>query len=226
MGQIDLSLAVQAVNSSFEHWGLPLQIKIDNGLPFVLPWQVDLPTLAILWWVGLGIEVIRNKPRCPQQNGMVEGLQGTCHRWVNPSKYSDLQVFQVALNENSQFHIRHYRMPAKQYKTRIELYPELLENKRIFSADAFQMERVHAYLARQVWKRIVKKNGNVTLFAQEIYVGEPFRRQDVTLTFDPIDLQWVIRSTDGRLLKTSKRELVREQEIWKCANMSKNAVTT
>ena len=77
MAQVPEAAMCEAVNHCFEKEGLPVRIKIDNGLPLVHPHQRDLPTRTVLWWVGLGIEVVCNKPRCPQQNGTVENLQGT-----------------------------------------------------------------------------------------------------------------------------------------------------
>jgi hypothetical protein len=44
----------------------------------------DLPTELALWLFGLGVEVIWNPPRRPQDNGVVERSQGTGKRWSEP----------------------------------------------------------------------------------------------------------------------------------------------
>jgi hypothetical protein len=72
-----------SINTCFNAEGLPKRIKIDNGLPLARPQQIDVPTLTELWWTGLGIEVIRNQPVCPDQNGTVEGLQGILQGGLN-----------------------------------------------------------------------------------------------------------------------------------------------
>ena len=84
VGEIKANLGTQGINESFQRWGLPKRIKIDNGRPFVNSTSRKVPTKTILWWVGLGIKVIQNTPRRPQENGIVECLQGTMCSWSNP----------------------------------------------------------------------------------------------------------------------------------------------
>jgi hypothetical protein len=84
VAQMSAQAALQVVNGCFERWGMPKEIKIDNGHPFVNPNHRDLPTLAKLWWIGLGINVIQNDVGRPQQNGAVECLQGVMGSWSNP----------------------------------------------------------------------------------------------------------------------------------------------
>jgi len=53
----------------FKRYGLPIAIQSDNGPPFA---SVRAPrglTQLSAWWVSLGIEVIRSRPGCPQDNG-------------------------------------------------------------------------------------------------------------------------------------------------------------
>lgn len=53
----------------FKRYGIPTAIQSDNGPPFA---SVRAPrglTRLSAWWVSLGIEVIRSRPGCPQDNG-------------------------------------------------------------------------------------------------------------------------------------------------------------
>lgn len=223
MTQIPPHQAIAVVNEAFLEWGLPQRIKIDNGWPFINPCHRDTPTLSIMWWIGLGIEVVQIDPGSPQQNGTVEGLQNICYRWVNPSKYDSVDSLQTALDQTGRIQRDIYKIPAKGYATRLELYPELLHNPRKGPLDAqFDFQRVEEYLARQVWQRNIQSGGFIKFMGQRIYIGYRMVRQLVTLTYDPLDHLWLIRSISGQLLKICDKQIITEEAIWKHAGMSKN----
>lgn len=68
----------------FRRYGVPLHIQCDNGVPFVsVRARAGLSALSA-WWISLGIELIRSRPGCPQDNGGHERM----HRDVR----ADLQL--------------------------------------------------------------------------------------------------------------------------------------
>lgn len=203
-------------------WGVPERIKIDNGIPLAYANSRDLPTRTQLWWIGLGIEVQLNAPRVPQQNGVVEGLQGICHRWSNPKAYQEMQAYQKRIDQTTLFQREHYRIRRKGDKTRKELYPELWDNKRIYDPNNFDMNHIYKYLSDKVWKRRIRSCGSVKFWKKDIYVGKKFAYYPVTITFDPLEIQWIIRMENGTLLKTSKKEFFTEKELFIHAGISKN----
>jgi len=223
--QINPQRATHAINKSFDRWGLPREIKIDNGYPFVNPHYMDIPSKSKMWWIGLGINVIQNTPGRPQENGAVECLQGVCCRWVNPAKIESLEKLQRELDEISDFQRNDYRIPAKSYKTRIQMYPELEQKARPYHPDLFDIDRVYQFLATQIWERRVKQKGSTHFFGQEIYLSVRFKNQDVYITFDPHSKQWVFRSANGNHLKSSTQAVPNEKQIKEFAIMSKNLDT-
>jgi putative transposase len=52
----------------FERFGMPEAILSDNGAPFASRGQSGLTKLSA-WWLALGIQVLRSRPGCPQDNG-------------------------------------------------------------------------------------------------------------------------------------------------------------
>lgn len=222
VSQIKLQAAIWAVNLSFKRYGLPSRIKIDNGQPFVNPNYRDVPTKAKLWWIGLGIQVIQNPPRLPQENGIVECLQGVCHRWVNPKQIQTPEQLQIQLDQISDFQRNHYELPNRSYKTRIALYPELEQNSRKYHPNKFNMKLVDQFMASKVWQRKTNQNGQLSFFDQKISIGRVFKNLKVYITFDDIERQWVFRNDKGALLKTSTKAIPCEKEIKNFAVMSKN----
>lgn len=213
MSELKLEKATGIVNKCFERWGLPKQIKIDNGWPFVHPNNRQVPTYAKLWWIGLGIKVIQNTPRCPQQNGIVECLQGTLYRWTGPLNQESIESLQVRIEEESEFQRNHYRIPSKQNKTRLELYPELETNPRKYDPALFNIQNVYNFLSEKVWMRTIKKGGIIKFFGATIFVGINFVEKEVILTFDPLEVRWLVRNKDGALLNTSNKGIPTEKDI-------------
>ncbi len=210
------------INDCFKIWGLPKRIKIDNGHPFVTPGSMDVPTTSKMWWIGLGIEVIQNQPRCPQQNGAVECLQGIMKSWSNPKEQRSIEDLQQRLDKESDFQRNHYQIPAKGNKTRIALHPSLQNNPVKYDPDKFDINLVYNFLSQQVWERSINKGGKVNIMGIEIYINYKMKKQPVTVTFDPLEKQWLIRTENGTLLKTSTRGVPLEKQIKDFAIISKN----
>jgi len=222
VGGIKEQLVLQSINKVFNRWGLPKQIKIDNGHPFVTPNHRDIPTKSKMWWIGLGIKVIQNQLRSPQQNGIVECLQGIMKNWSNPESQNSIQELQKRLDLESDFQRNHYRIPAKSNKTRLELHPSLERNQSVYNPNNFEMSRVYDYLTEQVWKRRLNNGGGINIFGTVIYISYKLKRQSVTVTFDPIEKQWLIRKENGAILKTSTKGVPTEKQIKDFAIISKN----
>ena len=222
ISEISQQEIVLATNKCFAKEGLPVRIKIDNGKPLVNPRERDVPTLAVIWWVGLGIEVVKNKPVCPEQNGTVERLQGVLNNWANPAAYSTVEELQCSVDEARRIQRHVFLVPAKGYETRSKLYPELENNPRKYRSELFDIKKVWAYLSNYVWERALYKNGIVKLFGNEIYVSNKLKSQSVWVTFDHQEGSWMIRDRNGALLKSTKTGVITEKTILDFINLSKN----
>lgn len=53
----------------FRRYGLPKAIQSDNGPPFASSASLAWLTRLSAWWMALGIDVVRSRPGCPQDNG-------------------------------------------------------------------------------------------------------------------------------------------------------------
>lgn len=60
----------------FDKYGLPKTIQTDNGAPFASTRGIGGLSQLSAWWVSLGINVVRSRPGCPQDNGGHERMHG------------------------------------------------------------------------------------------------------------------------------------------------------
>jgi transposase InsO family protein len=71
------NIRTQDVQGCFEElfttYGLPQRIRSDNGTPFAKPGIARLSRLSV-WWLRLGIQLDRNQPHHPEQNGRHERM--------------------------------------------------------------------------------------------------------------------------------------------------------
>ncbi len=192
MTQWSLPQACKAMEEAFQDWTLPQRIKIDNGLPFVNSKARQNPTLPILWWVGMGIDVIQNTPCRPQENGIVENLQGTTHRWVNPINYETVELLQQATDEISRRQRDVYRIRRQRDKTRNELYPQLEQCPRPYNRENFCIKKVNQHLATYVWYRKVQAKGGIRIFGQYLPLGSKWSGHNVSIILDPNLNAWII----------------------------------
>jgi hypothetical protein len=194
----------QALRALFERWGLPAQLRVDNGPPWG-PGN-NLPPVLILWAVGLGIRPIWNRPAHPTENAKVERQNGTIQRWGEPGSIANFAAWESRLEwvERMQREV----CPTDQGSTRLEAHPGLQVRVRLYEANResqqWQLERVGAYLAEWEWPRRVSQKGQISIYGKAYRVGEEHGGKPVWLRFDAATHEWVVRDPEGQ-------ELVRHQ---------------
>lgn len=191
----------EQLRRAFSRWGLPGNIRVDNGSPWGS--KGDFPTELALWLIGLGIEMIWNTPSRPQENGVVERSQGTGNRWCEPWTCEAVAELQSRLERMDQLHREVY--PYRERLSRLAYYPGLAHSGRLYSAeseaDLWDWSHVTTHLSGYVGVRRVNKNGWVSIYNHGYYVGTVFRGQDLHVTFDPETNEWVFSEASGRALR-------------------------
>jgi putative transposase len=90
-------LALPHFELAFREFGLPDAIRSDNGGPFASTAPGGLSKLSV-WWVRLGIELLRIDPGEPQQNGVHERMHRTLKAEATKPPANDLQAQQRAFD--------------------------------------------------------------------------------------------------------------------------------
>jgi len=186
----------------FTQWGLPAQLRLDNGPPWGS--SHDLPPDLALWLLGLGIALVWNRPRHSQGNAVIERAHGVCQRWVEPGACGSPAEVQARLDRFTT--VQRERYPAIAGQSRLAAYPALAASGRPYDPGQegllWSVRRVWAALGERVWTRRVDKVGRISLANRPIGVGRPWVGQTVTVRLAvaanrPV---WQIRDGQGTLL--------------------------
>lgn len=198
---------------AFADWGRPLQLRVDNGSPWgsVGEW----PTELAMWAIGLGVGMIWNTPRCPQENGVIERSQGTADRWCEPWTCETAEELQGRLERMDRLYREEY--PYHGGRSRLESYPGLVHSGRAYTAETecelWDWDRVASHLTRYIVTRHVNGRGMVSLYNRGHYIGRAHQGKDVQVTFDPVRVEWVFSDSRGTELRHLPAPELRAERI-------------
>lgn len=204
---------------------MPLRMRFDNGYPFANTSDRLIPTALVLWLVSIGIDVIFNTPRSPQQNGSVECTQRISARWANPTKCATAQDLQTALDKVAHDHLHVLRQRNKSDKTRAEQFPRLCNKLREYDSALIDPQKAKDFLSSFKWVRTVYANGRISIFSQTIVLGTAYAKQMLTVRYDQYEGQWVIASTNGKVVKRLPGPDLSHEAINNLTVFSKNLTT-
>lgn len=192
---------------AFSEWGLPQRIASDHHrLFYEAKSKSPFPTRLHLWLTALGVALTFGRFSCPTDQAITERSHQLWHDQVLVGQeFVDWDHLFQTLQERR--HFLNTKLPCASLGETPPLiaYPEALTNSRLYrpewEADLFDVSRIHAYLAQGRWFRLVSSAGTFSLGGQVYYLKQTWAKQQVEITFDPDDAQFVVRSDDGRLIK-------------------------
>ncbi|QEH38390.1 Integrase core domain protein [Aquisphaera giovannonii] len=174
-----------------------MRVRVDNGSPWGS--AGDLPTELALWLFGLGVEVIWNPPRRPQDNGVIERSQGTGKRWAETATCADAAELQRRIDEMDRIQREVY--PCIGGKSRTEAFPELEHSGRHYRAEdeaaSWSLPAALAHLATYCVQREVDEGGCISLGNRSRYVGTPLKGKRVCVSLDPYEVAWLVHDAAG-----------------------------
>lgn len=124
--------AVKAVfEQLFRVYGLPRAIRSDNGSPFASAGAPLRLSQLAAWWISLGIDPIRGRPGCPQDNGRHERMHGdiaaeiaVCVQSDRSAQQAALDVWRREFNDVRPHESLNNRTPAEVYRKSQRRYDE------------------------------------------------------------------------------------------------------
>lgn len=166
-------------------------MRVDNGQPLGNPDGVAPPALA-LWLIGIDIDLIWNKPACPQQNARVEKMQHTTSRWAEVSQATSLSDLAQRLVATLLLQRETYPVSRLGYRSRLTAFPQLEISRRVYQAGDFDAHRVYGFVSRHLYVRKVSKAGQIYHFGSVYSVGRPLRYQWVQLRLTSDGTMWEV----------------------------------
>ena len=199
----------------FSQWGRPQSFRIDNGAPWGS--KGDWPTDLALWLIGLGVEMIWNPARRPQDNGVVERSQGTGKRWGEPETCKNADELQRRLDDMDRIQREVY--PSINGHSRWQAFPGLQQIARSYNKSwekrNWDLQLVVDHMANEHALRHVDRKGQVSIYGRSHYVGQKYQGQDVYVFLDPVDREWVIATPAGVQLRRKAAEEITQERILK-----------
>jgi transposase InsO family protein len=198
--QVPASTVRDQLRRAFVRWGLPGGFRVDNGSPWGS--RGEWPTELALWVIGLGVTMTWNRPRRPQDNGVIERSQGTANRWCEPWACDSPDELQGRLERMDRLYREIY--PYKDGRSRAGYYPELTHSGRPYAIESeariWDWARIKAHLSGYAVVRQVGRRGCVSIYNRERYVGKIHRGKAVYVMFDPETNEWLFADTQGHYL--------------------------
>ena len=198
----------------FKKWGMPKSIRVDNGKPLGDPQRKRMTALG-LWLTGLGIKVIYNRPRRPTDNAKVERMQRTTKNWAVIKTCKTKKQLQEQLKTALQIQREFYKVTRLGGKTRLETYPEILNNLRKYSAELFDVQKVYLELSKWLFVRRISSHGQFSIYGQVYYLGIRYAKQNVSIKFNNKSISWEISNSKGELVNTISAKNFSEIDIKK-----------
>lgn len=204
-------------------------MRVDNGEPLGSP-NTDTTTDLALWCIYHDIDMIWNKPRTPQMNGVVEKMQDTSQRWAEIDKALNIKDLQERLDKQAIVQREQFNVSRLGNKTRLVAYPQLESAQRKWSPDASNhadIQRVYDFLAKKTYSRKVSSAGQIGLYAQKFSLVKDckdIKEKYVQVKFDPKTVAWNI-FYNYELIKTIPALIINKQNIENLSVMSKNKIS-
>ena len=201
-------------------------MRVDNGEPLGSPNTDTTPDLA-LWCIYHDIDMIWNKPRTPQMNGVVEKMQDTSQRWAEIEHALDVADLQKRLDQQAIVQREQFKVSRLGKKTRLMVYPELLTAQRPWQPEAknhSDIQRVYDFLAKKTYSRKVSSAGQIGIFAQKLSAAKAFRDlkgKYVQVKLDPKTVAWQIYYNYDLIISFPAKGMDR-QNVENLSVMSKN----
>ncbi len=154
----------EAFERLFRRHGVPRAIQCDNGTPFVCARaRGGLSTLSA-WWVSLGIELVRSRSGCPQDNGGHERMHRDMAADLELSPAGSRREQQLACDKwRHEFnHVRPHdaiggRTPAEVYTkstrkmcSRVALYPDGWSTRTVARNGCANIGRADYFVSQSV----------------------------------------------------------------------------
>jgi len=191
---------------TFMDWGLPDRLAVDHDSVFHdNTSKSPFPTRFHLWLLALGVQLLFGRHHRPTDQAITERSHQlwTQQVLVGQTFASHPRLF-AALQRRREFLNRHLPCDTLDDLPPLVACPQARLPRRGYrpewETEMITLSPVYAYLATGEWFRQGSAVGTVSLGGQIYCLGPAWRRQEVAITFDPLDQLLVFRAAGQALL--------------------------
>ncbi|MCH2043014.1 MAG: hypothetical protein MK212_02650 [Saprospiraceae bacterium] len=213
INQVKETVVRDALIDSFQNWGKPKSIRVDNGHPLGDPQRKSISTLG-LWIIACGIDLIYNRPRRPTDNASVERMQQTTKNWAEIRKAKNLEDLQLRLDHIGVIQRESYKVSRLKNQTRKEIFPQLWLNPNEYQQKDFAADRAFATLEQRLLVRIANKSGRIALYGHYYTIGRKYARLEVAVRFISATCSWEVFDKTGKFLKRIFASNFTKERLW------------
>ena len=169
--------------AAFREYGMPDNIRTDNGPPFASRGIGGLTRLSV-WWIKLGIRPDRIQPGRPQQNGRHERMHRTLKAETVFPPAANLAAQQRRFDRFKAEYNNDRPHEALGYQTPVTLYSA--------SGRPFPRKLTRPEYPGHYETRIVRNDGTIKWHTECLFLSQPLMGEPVGLE-EVEDGRWVIR---------------------------------
>jgi hypothetical protein len=154
-----------------------------------------------------------NPPRSPQDNGVVERMQGVGKQWCEPWTRGSSVELERRLEVMDR--VQRERYPSVRGRSRLEAYPDLKHSGRPYDLDqeetCWDLGKVWNLVRMHRVPRRVNGRGRVSVYNRPYSVGVTWASQIIWVGFDPLEGAWTFQDEKGHEIRRKvATELCRE----------------
>ncbi len=196
---------VQGVlRQAFAEWGRPVEIQTDHEDVYVGASTSDFPSRFTLGLLGLNLQHVTSRSRRPTDQAQVERGHRTLGdmTWKDET-FAQVPAMQTALDDRRQRDNTDFPVTTADCEGQppLSVHPLARFSGRPFQPELewllFELNRVDAVLAQQVWTRHVGEQGQVGIGSDHYYLGRDHAFQTVTVRFQLGTRTFRFEAADG-----------------------------
>ncbi len=190
---------------TFAEWGLPDRLAVDHDSVFYdNTSKSPFPTRFHLWLLALGVALTFGRKNRPTDQALTERSHQTWdHQVLQGQTFPHQTALWLALMDRRPFLNEHLPCATLGELPPLVAYPQARTPRRLYRPEweneLLDLSRVYAYLAEGRWFRKGSAAGTVSLGGQIYYLGKQWARQEVEITFDPLDQHLLFALADNVL---------------------------
>jgi len=196
-----------ALRLAFSEVGIPKTIQVDKDSVFINNnMKSPFPKKLHLWLIALGVELCFIDKPPPAQNSIIERSHQTFFNQAIKGKiYQNWQAFFSFLQQRRKRLNEKYPSRSLGKKAPLQCYPQAKHSGRLYSvkqeAQLLDPKRVHAFLAKCKWYRLVgKSTKSVHIGGFVYYVKQVPDNRNTTITFCNQNKQLLFHDVNEHLL--------------------------